>query len=186
LNFVRSPKLFLIVTLLIASGAACAKARANTEAVLIPELLPPPPPPRIVETFPVEPLPTIEPSPVESALATPPARLPAPPPAKPEPTKTETAPVTPERPAAGAPTLTLKPGPGVHAQTEASIRALLDRALRDLQRVKYAALNADGRTQFDTARNFIQQGEEALKTANLAFAGKLADKAATMAAVLVR
>ena len=82
--------------------------------------------------------------------------------------------------------LTLKPGPGVQAQTEASIRALLDRAGQDLQRVNYAALNADGRTQYDTARRFQLQAEEALKGANLAFAGKLADKAATMAAVLVR
>jgi hypothetical protein len=172
--------------LLIASGAACAKTRANTEPVLMPELLPPPPPPRIVETFPDEPVPTIEPSPGESALYSPPEPIPTPPPAKPDPPKTESAPAPPEPPAAGAPTLTLKPGPGVQAQTEASIRALLDRALRDLQRVKYAALNADGRTQYDTARNFIQQGEEALKAANLAFAGKLADKAATMAAVLNR
>ncbi|HUE90112.1 MAG TPA: hypothetical protein VMO26_28860 [Vicinamibacterales bacterium] len=181
-----TPKLLLIGTLLVASGAGCAKARANTEPILMPELLPPPPPPRIVETLPAEPVPTIEPSPVESALSIPPPRIPAAPPAKPEPPKTETAPEPPERPAPGAPTLTLKPGPGVQAQTEASIRAHLDRALHDLQRVKYAALNADGRTQYDTARNFIQQAEEALKAANLTFAGKLADKAATMAAVLVR
>jgi hypothetical protein len=32
----------------------------------------------------------------------------------------------------------------------------------------------------------MQQAEDALKAASLAFAGKLADKAATMAAVLVR
>ena len=182
----RSPKLFLIVTLVLASGAACAKARANTEPFLMPELVPPPPPPRIVEIFALDPIPTIEPSPVESALSTPPARPPAPVPAKPEPAKTETALVMPERPASGAPSLTLKPGPGVHAQTEASIRGMLDRAVRDLQRVNYAALNADGRTQFDTARRFMQQAEEALKGANLAFAGKLADKAATMAGLLVR
>ena len=182
----RVSKLILVVALVVGSAVACAKARASTEPVLMPELLPPPPPPRIVETFPVDPLPTIEPSPVESALSVPPERPPAPAPAKPEPPKTEPALEVPERPAPGAPSLTLKPGPGVHAQTEASIRALLDRAVRDLQRVNYAALNADGRTQFDAARRFMQQAEEALKGANLAFAGKLADKAATMAAVLVR
>jgi hypothetical protein len=170
----------------MASGVACAKARANTDPVLMPELLPPPPPPRVVETFALEPVPTIAPSPIESALAIPPVRSPAPPPAKPEPPKTETAPPPPERPMPNAPTLTLKPGPSVQAQTEASIRAHLDRALHDLQRVKYAALNADGRTQYDTARSFIQQAEEALKGANLVFASKLADKAATMASVLVR
>ena len=62
----------------------------------------------------------------------------------------------------------------------------MGRAVRDLQRVNYAALDADGRAQFDTARRFMQQAEEALKGGNLAFAGKLADKAATMASVLVR
>ena len=38
----------------------------------------------------------------------------------------------------------------------------------------------------DFTRRFIQQAEEALKSRNIVFAGKLADKAATMAAVLVR
>ena len=72
-------------------------------------------------------------------------------------------------------------------QTEASIRvAARDRATRNLQRVNYASLNADGRAQYDTARRFMHQADEALKTSNLVFAGKLADKAATMAAVLVR
>jgi hypothetical protein len=182
---VRVAKLVLIVTLVTVSGAACAKARAQTEPV-IPELVPPPPPPRVVEVFPSEPVPTIEPSPVESALATPPVRTPPKIVIKPEPAKVEEPPVVPERPASGAPTLTLKPAPGVQAQTEASIRALLERAQRDLHRVNYAALNADGRAQFDIARGFMQQAEEALKVANLAFASKLADKAATMAAVLVR
>ena len=178
-------KLILIAMLVSMSGAACAKARANTE-IVIPDLLPPPPPPRIVETFAVEPVPTIEPSPVESALATPPVRVPPRVITKPEPAKQEEAPLVPERPAPPAPALTLKPGPSVQAQTEASIRALLDRAQRDLQRVNYAALDADGRAQFDAARRFKEQADDALKNANLAFAGKLADKAATMAAILVR
>lgn len=178
-------KLILISLLVGISGAACAKTRANTEIVM-PELLPPPPPPRIVETFPSDPVPTIEPSPVESALTVPPARTPPRLTLKPELPKPEELPAVPERPIPSSPPLTLKPGPSVQAQTEASIRTLLDRASRDLQRVNYAALNADGRAQFDTARGFMQQAQEALKAANLAFAGKLADKAATMAAILVR
>lgn len=181
----RSPKLFLIVTLISVSGIACAKARANTEIVM-PELLPPPPPPRVIETFPSAPVPTIEPSPGESALSEPPAPAPKPPVVKPEPQKIEPVETSIDRAPVGAPSLTIKPGPGAPAQTEASIRAFLERAMRDLQRVKYAALSADGRAQYDTARRFIQQAEDALKTANLPFASKLADKAATMAAVLVR
>jgi hypothetical protein len=185
LLIVRVTKLVIVVALVTVSSAACTKARANTEPV-IPELVPPPPPPRVVEVYPNEPVPTIEPSPIESALATPPARTPPKTVAKPEPPKPEETPVVLERPAAGAPTLSLKPAPGVDAQTEASIRSLLERAQRDLQRVNYAALNVDGRAQFDIARGFMQQANEALKAANLAFASKLADKAATMAAVLVR
>ena len=87
---------------------------------------------------------------------------------------------------APAPSLTLTPAPGSEAQTVAAIRDLLGRAARDLSRVNAGALNADGRAQFDTARRFLQQAEEALKARNIVFAGKLADKAATMAAVLVR
>ena len=181
----RSPKLYLIVALLCVSGVACAKARANTVPVM-PELAPPPPPPRVVATFPAEPVPTIEPSPVDSALATPPPPITKPPAAKQEPQKAEPLPTSVERPAPAGPALTIKPGPGVQAATEASIRAHLDRAQRDLQRVDYAALNEDGRTQFDTARRFIHLAEEALKSTNLPYASKLADKAATMAAVLVR
>ena len=172
---------------LAAFSGACAKARANTEPVM-PVLEPPPPPPRVVETYNDEPVPTVEPSPVDTALlTTPPPRPPVRPPAprvetvKPEPARTE-----PDRPTATPPALTLKPAPGMEAKTEASIRQLLERASRDLSRVRYAELNADGRAQYDIARRFMQQAEDALKGGNLAFAGKLADKAATMGAVLVR
>jgi hypothetical protein len=76
--------------------------------------------------------------------------------------------------------------PGTEAKTEASIRALLGRASSDLARVNASSLNSDGRAQLDAARRFVQQAEEALKARNLVFAGKLADKAVAMAAVLVR
>lgn len=182
----RVASFLLVVTVAASFSAACAKARAHTEPP-IPVLTPPPPPPRIVETFADEPLPTVEPSPVDAALATPPMRPPArPPAARPEPPKIEPARTEPERPTTVPPALTLKPAPGAAAKTEASIRTLIGRATRDLQRVNYAALNADGRAQYDTARRFMQQADDALKGGNLAFAGKLADKAATMAAVLVR
>lgn len=168
------------------SVGACAKARARTEPVM-PVLAPPPPPPRIIETYHEEPVPTVEPGPVDAALITPPSRPPARPPAvRTEPPKPEPARTEPGRPTSAPPALTLKPAPGVAAKTEASIRELLGRARRDLQQVNYAALGADGRAQYDTARRFMDQAEEALKGGNLAFAGKLADKAATMGAVLVR
>jgi hypothetical protein len=168
------------------TGAACAKAQARTELEM-PVLMPPPPPPRMVDIYNDEPVPTVEPSPVETALMTPPSKSPVRPPAtRPEPPKTDPPRTEPERPMTAPPTLTLKPVPGSETKTEASIRALMERASRDLQRINYAALDADGRTQFEIARRFMQQAEDAMKSGNLAFAGKLADKAATMAAVLIR
>lgn len=171
--------------LLTASLTACAaKAQVRTE-VEVPLLEPPPPPPRVVAEYPPDP----EPVPV-----TPPAEPPAPvrPPVRPPrpEQKPEPAPATPE-PAENAarpapPSLTLTPTPGSESQTVAAIRDLLGRATRDLSHVNAGSLNADGRAQYDTARRFIQQAEEALKARNIVFAGKLADKAATMAAVLAR
>jgi hypothetical protein len=183
---VRRIQLGLIVALIAISCASCARALAKTEPAM-PELVPPPPPPRVVGIYVDEPVPTVEPGPAETALNTPPPRPPArPPQPKPELPKPEPPRVEPERPSATAPALTLKPAPGASAITEASIRDLLDRANKNLQRVNYAALDADGRTQYDTARRFIQQADEALRGSNLVSAGKLADKAATMASVLVR
>jgi hypothetical protein len=171
---------------LVASG--CAKAQAHVEPEL-PSLAPPPPPPRVIAIYEpeVEATPVVEPEPTETAEA------PRPRPARPQGNRNENAtrpePARPEpavRPNTSPPALTLKPASGAEAKTEASIRGLLDRAGRDLERVNYAALDNDGRAQYDTARRFRQQAEEALKNRNYVFAGKLADKAATMAAVLVR
>ena len=180
----RAILLLLAITLATVSGSACAKAHAATE-LPVPELVPPPPPPRVVERF-LDPVPTIEPSPAQAALSTPPPKPASIPAAKPEAPKPEPPPAEPAPPVANPPALTLKPAPGVAAQTEVSIRTLLDGAQRNLQRVNYAALDADGRAQFETARGFMAQALEALKANNLAFAGKLADKAAIMASVLVR
>jgi hypothetical protein len=157
---------------------------------MMPELAPPPPPPRVIEHYVDEPVPTVDPSPAENALSALPTRTAAKPPApRPEATVVKPEPppaIEPQRPPAQPPSLTLKPAPGSQSATEASIRGLLGRAARDLGRVNYNALTADGKAQYDTARRFIQQSEEGLRNGNLVYAGKLADKAATMAAVLVR
>lgn len=172
------------LVLLTAGLSACAaKAQVLTE-IEVPLLDPPPPPPRVVAIYaepePVPVAPTVEPV----APVRPPARPPRPE-QKPEPAAATPDPVESARPSPG-PSLTLTPSPGSESQTAAAIRDLLDRAIRDLSRVNPATLNVDGRSQYETARRFIQQSEEALKARNIVFASKLADKAATMAAVLVR
>lgn len=180
-------RLTLIAAALAVVAAGCTKTHARTEPVM-PELAPPPAPPRVVEHYVDEPVPTVDPGPAENALSAPPARTTTKPPAtRPEATiKPEPPPPEPPRPAPQPPSLTLKPAPGSQSATEASIRGLLSRAVRDLGRVNYASLSGDGKAQYDTARRFVQQSEEGLRNGNLVFAGKLADKAATMASVLVR
>jgi len=174
----------LLVGLTASLGACAAKAQARTE-VEMPLLDPPPAPPRVVANYPIEleavPVaPTVEPA----APARAPVRTQRP--ERPEPAQAAPEPVQEAPRTASSASLTLTPSPGTETQTAAAIRDLMARATRDLARINQASLNADGRTQFDTARRFLQQADEALKARNIVFAGKLADKAATMAAVLVR
>lgn len=173
-----------VVLVLAAFGAAGCSARALAPVAEpeLPSLEPPPAPPRIVAVYPEPPPPV----PLEATATVPPASLfkpqprPAPAPPAHEPAPDNASSANPP------PALRLTPAPGTEAKTEASIRALIGRASSDLARVNPTSLNADGRTQLEAARRFVQQAEEALKVRNLVFAGKLADKAVAMAAVLVR
>jgi hypothetical protein len=175
----------LCVVLLTASlGACAAKAQVRSE-VEVPLLDPPPPPPRIVAAYPEpEPLP-ITPTAEPVTLAKPAPKAPRPE-QRPEPATAVPEPVEAALPPAPPPALTLTLSPGSEAQTVTAIRDLMGRAARDLSRVNAGALNRDGRSQYDTARRFLEQAEDALKAHNIVFAGRLADKAATMAAILVR
>jgi hypothetical protein len=69
-------------------------------------------------------------------------------------------------------------------EAEQRTRAALENAKRDLGRIDVRRLNADGRAQYDIARRFVQQAEDALRTRNPVFAAQLADKAAQIAALL--
>ena len=155
----------------------------------MPALEAPPAPPRIIVPYED---PVAADPPADVIIEGPPAPERPPRPSRPdtppplEPPSPDPPSPEPPRSSPPSPPLTLRPAPGTEAQTEASIRMLLARATRDLGRVNPTSLSTDGRTQFDTARRFMQQAEESLKARNLVFAGKLADKAAAMAAVLVR
>jgi hypothetical protein len=67
---------------------------------------------------------------------------------------------------------------------ERAIRALSRRAQADLNRVDYESLGHDARANYDQAKRFITQAEEALRVKNLVFAETVADKAATLAGQL--
>jgi hypothetical protein len=172
--------------------SGCVRAHARTEPEP-PPLDAPAPPPRNVEARTLEappPVTLVEPGP--TVLAPPP---PAPSaqqrsdPAKPEPPKVEpAAPVEAAKPVEdprSQPATTLQTTPAEReVQVEKGTRDMLARALSDLNRIDYSLLKAGARAQYDQARRFISQAEDALQKRNLVFASNLADKASKVAAQL--
>jgi hypothetical protein len=187
--------LALSATLLSAhASVGCARAQAN--AVLEPPRLDVPmPPPRVVETVAVEePLPAPTP-PQEPVVVPPVVQTPAPvAPARTgsqrpvEPPKADLAAPPPapkpeESKPSGPPPLQTAPSQQ-DARVIEEVRGLIGRASTDLGRVNYRTLAAGARSQYEQARAFIKQSEDALKGKNFQFARILADKAATLAAQL--
>ena len=68
---------------------------------------------------------------------------------------------------------------------EQEIRAKLDNATRDLNRVDYGRLPKAARDQYDQAKRFATQAEEHIRAKNLVYARTLADNSAKIAAELV-
>ena len=104
-----------------------------------------------------------------------------------EPPKTE-PPVEPPKPAeeAAEPPSTLQTTPATaEGEVERGDSRVARRARPAISTASTTAvLNADARTQYDTAKRFIRQAEDALRAKNLVFAKSLADKAAALAAQL--
>ena len=177
------PALFLFST---ACHRAHAKALPESPPLEVPAV-----PPREVEPIEVE-TPQPVPLPEEPARTPPPRLRPAVPAPRPEQPRTETPkpeqpPVEapkPEEPAKPpAPLLQTTP-PNSEENLERGIRATLLRAQTDLNRVDAARLTADARVQYDTAKSFIRQADQAIRTKNLLFAKSVAEKAAVLAAQL--
>jgi outer membrane biosynthesis protein TonB len=106
---------------------------------------------------------------------------------KPEPAKPETQPVEPPKPLEDPqrpPTTLQTTPPTAEGEVERLIRAAISKANADLNRVDYRALNNDARNQYDTAKRFIRQADDAMRAKNLVFAKSVADKAAALAAQL--
>lgn len=188
------PALFAL-TLPLVSGCLHASAKSVSDS---PPLAAPPAPARVVETVDAAPV-----APAPLPLVEEPPRQPIRPPAGPSPTprvgtvpsraqetpRSEPPPADPptqavEAPPKPAPTLQTTPA-GAEAEVERAIRTVIVRTNADLGRVDYRRLNQDARSQYDTAKRFIQQAEEALRPPrNLVFARNLVDKAAALAAQL--
>jgi len=181
----------LLAVSVLASGCAKAHAKTTPDAPLDVPL----PPTRDVEPAESDAPPGV-PLVTEPARNLPPRPRPAPaPPPRPETPRTETPrtePPKPETPAevkpveeAPHPPTTLQTTPTTaEGDVERAIRATLTRATNELNRIDYRTLNPDARDQYDTAKRFIRNADEAVKNKNLVFAKTVADKAASIAAQL--
>jgi hypothetical protein len=165
----------------LASGCFGLRARAVTMPT---PLDMPEPPPRVVEVHEPEAPPPIS-LPEEPVRSTPTRPRPTPPAAEnPRPPQ----PAAPETPADAAKPEELTPRPTLQTtptqreeELERRIKGMLGQAMTDLNRINYQNLSADGRSQYDLAKRFVSQAEEALKAKNLAFASTVAEKAVTLA-----
>jgi outer membrane biosynthesis protein TonB len=178
----------LVFVSILASGCMRTAAKTAPDAPL--DM--PAPPPREMEPSETE-TPAPVPLVTEPARNTPPRPRPVPrePPARVEPPKPEPPKVEPpievpkpvEEPPKSPSTLQTTPATA-EGEVERAIRASLLRANADLNRIDYRVLNADAKTQYDTAKRFIRQADEAMRAKNLVFAKTVADKAVVIAAQL--
>ena len=173
-----------VVVALALAASACASAQARSEPGG-PALAPPVPPPHAIVPVEIVEEPAAPPavsSPAPAPVGRSPRRsLPKPerPPEKPDPA------AVPAQPVAPAPPPPLQITANVKEVSE-TIRKRMDTASGVLDRIDYPGLSAERKAQFDSARRFIEQADEALKVMNLVFAEQLADKAATLAAALAQ
>jgi hypothetical protein len=139
---------------------------------------------QIAEAPPPEPEPEVvpEPPPVPRTTGTrTPISKPAP---KPENTPTANPPAVTPQPPPEAPVIRAQPA--ASAGDERKVQDLVKKAADDLLRVDYKKLSKDGQAQYDQSKRFSDQAQQALKERNVPYALTLAEKAATLAAELVR
>ncbi len=180
----RMSRLVRLFAVILAVGAsACVSAQATGDPGG-PALEPPAPPPHTIIPVELVEEPAAPPAAPTPVMVRPMARPPAPRPEKPA-----EKPAEKPEPVAAAP----PPAPAPPLQTtanvtevERAIRGRMAQASRDLDRTDYRALTAERRAQYDTAKRFLQQADDALKVKNVVFAEQLADKAATLAAALAQ
>ena len=177
-------RLLALFALSLAAASACSRAQAKTP-MPPPALMTPAPPDRVIvpATMPE----AVEPPAVQVPAPQVPVR-PAQPASRPAPAPAPTTPATSPPAAAAAeptppPVLQTTSNPG---EVEQKARTLLQAAQRDLDLINPTQLSANARAQYDTARAFVRQAENALRVRNVVLARELADKAANVASQLRR
>jgi hypothetical protein len=165
--------------------AACGGAKAQ---VLLPDSQPlamPSAPAHVVVPAPLEPqvAPVVD---IPVVQAAPPLQSggsrPVPPPATKPVTTPAPPPTTPPAPAPSAPT-PLEAAPN-QSELEQRARGLVASAEKALDRIDVKLLSEDARGQYQTARRFLKQADDALKVKNIVYAWQLAEKANNLAIAL--
>jgi len=180
---ISSMRRLLAVCLALGALAGCTKAQAKAP-VLPPPLVAPIPPERVIVAT-VLPDPEVAPAPAPAATppATRPRETPRPPAERPPAPSSPPAAAPAPEPPVTPPVLQTTSNP---AEVEQRARTLIGAAQHDLDQINRARLSANARTQYDSARAFIRQAEDALKAKNVVLARELADKAASLAGQLKR
>ena len=176
----RSVSVAAALLFCVVAAPACSKVQARTPAadpVEPPMLATPEPPSRLKLPVPVDPPAaagsTAEKPPVPAGRGKPPAATP------PAGSSSTVPPPTPPEPATSP---VIQAGPDV----EQKARDRLRQAQNDLKRVQRASLSADAKEQYDSAERFARMADDALRAKNFVYAGYCADKAATLASLLVK
>jgi hypothetical protein len=177
------------------AAAGCSRLSARSVPEPPPPLDVPAPPPRVVEAAGTEPPNpgTLVDAPASGAPSSRklPERVEAPKPetkkpesAPPPAPVTEVPPVAPTEPPTPATTLQTTP-PDREPALEQEIRAKLNRAMRNLDKIDYGSLPNSAKQQYDLAKGSVRQAEEAIRLKNLVFAQTHADRAVIIAAQLL-
>ena len=172
--------------LILMAGCSNAKAQAalpDATPLVIPQaparvVMPPAPdpPPQVIDTPPASSTTSANPPVNPGRPARDPKPASPPPPANP-PAATPPAPTAPTTPLETQ---------GNQSELEQRARGLIASANGTLDKIKKEALSSDGKVQYDAARSFITQADSALKAKNVVYAWQLADKANTIATLLLR
>ena len=177
----------LLLVLLGASLAGCASTRAQVVEDQPALVVPPVPPrsiepPRVVEPPPAEP--AVEPPPTPTTTFKPANRSPRQNAEKQESKPPDVPPDTtvPANPSPVPPLRTATTPSGPEAARQ--IRDILERATNVLAKVDYQKLSDDRKANYNSAKNYMQQADEALKKDDLTLARSFADRAENIAKVL--
>ena len=127
--------------------------------------------------------------PPEAPPAPEPVTLPTPRPAAAPPPRRAETPPAPQPPAASqqppeAPAVRAAAAAG--SADETKVKELTSKAAADLMRVDYGKLSSEGKAQYNQSKRFSDEAQKAVKERNFVYAVTLAEKAATLAAELVR